>query len=290
MLKAAPLYAAVLTLCACTSAPTVKFPSGSASRVAINSPMKPMAAAVLPVQAVSTTPSGQSVSATGALKKPAIAAEPPPEPLQLKVYLVNANERSMMMVMRRWARTARVDFTWESEVDYPITSRMRAIDATDLEGALEQMRSALAGVRLPLVITMTADGLVVQSGEAPAAVEAPAVEAPAAAVAPITTSAPVLTDPVAVAEKTPEAWSANDGKSLHEIVGKWAALAGVKLVWESKSDHPVSDAVRGASYSGSLREALGQLAGQYGEFKTPIGMKFLEKGSVLRVYDMVAAP
>ncbi|MDM0036748.1 TcpQ domain-containing protein [Variovorax sp. J22P271] len=288
MLKTAPLYAAVLALCACTSAPTVKFPSGSSTRVAINAPMKPIAAAVAPIQtspasagsAAPLTAAKATAQATG--KKPVVAAiEHPPEPLQLRVYLVNGNERSMMTVLRRWARTARVDFTWESEVDYPITSRMRAIDATDLEGALEQMRAALDGVRLPLVISMTADGVVVQNGELPVAVEAPPVEVPAAPAAVTQTPSP---------EKAPTAWAVDNGKTLQEILAKWTALAGIKLVWESKAEHPSSDAVRGATYSGSFREALGHLAGQYGEFKTPLGMKFLDNGTALRVYDMADAP
>ena len=286
MLKTAPLYAAVLALCACTSAPTVKFPSGSATRVAINAPMKPIAAAAVPVQtspasAGQAAPLAVKATAQSTGKKPVAAIEQPPEPLQLRVYLVNGNERSMMAVLRRWARTARVDFTWESEVDYPITPRMRAIDAADLEGALEQMRVALDGVRLPLVISMTADGLVVQNGELPAAPEAAPPEVPAAPAAVAQTVTP---------EKAPTSWAVDNGKTLHEILAKWTALAGMKLVWESNAEHPSSEAVRGATYSGSFREALGQLAGQYGEFKTPLGMKFLDNGTTLRVYDMAAAP
>lgn len=295
MLKTVPLYAAVLALCACTSAPTVKFPTGNASRVSINGASKPVAASYPTAsQATAGAPAaaGQIVASQG--KKPLGASEAPPEPIQLKAYLVNASEQSVLAVLRRWARTARVDFTWESDLDYPVTSRMRAIDAKDLESALGQMRDALVGVRQPLLITNTPEGLVVQNGEVvlppPEPVAAPVVDVtPVAAPSVVPSVAPAVAAPV-VAPPANTSWAVDGSKSLREVLGKWTAIANVRLAWESASDYPVAEGMRQEVFTGSLREALGQIAGRYGEFKTPLGMKFLENGTALRVYDMAPTP
>ena len=292
MLKTAPLYAAVLALCACTSAPTIKFPTGNATRVAINgSAPKPSAvsyATVSPAAAGTPAAAGQIVASQG--KTAMVVSEAPLEPFQLKAYLVNGSEQSVLAVLRRWARIARVDFTWESDLDYPVTSRMRAIDAKDLESALGQMRDALVGVRQPLLITNTPEGLVVQNGEVvpppPEPVAAPVVEvAP-----PVPTAVAAVAEKPAVPPPAITSWAVDNSKSLREVLGKWTALANVRFTWESASDYPVAEGLRQEVFTGTLREAIGQLAGRYGEFKTPLGMKFLENGTALRVYDMAPTP
>jgi hypothetical protein len=290
MLKTAPLYAAVLVLCACTSAPTVKFPTGSATRVAINNSAKPVAASAgaAAQSAPLSRASVATIVASQGANAPAVK-EAPPEPFQLKVYLVNASEQSVLAVLRRWARTTRIDFTWDSEMDYPLTARMRAIDARDLDGALEQMRDALVGVRQPLLITNGTDGLVVQNGEVlpspPEPVAAPAVDSAAAPAQPV-----AAVDIPAPAPQAITSWSVDGSKSLREVVSKWTTASNVRLAWESASDVPVADPMRQEVFTGSLRDALGQLAARFNDIKTPLGMKFLENGTALRVYDLAPTP
>ncbi|MDP9902410.1 TcpQ domain-containing protein [Variovorax ginsengisoli] len=288
MLKTAPLYAAALALCACTSAPTVKFPTGSTARVAINTTAKSLPpgypsssqATPLSLSAVEQIVASQS-------KKQIVPTEPPPEPIQLKVYLVNASEQTVLSVLRRWSRLSRIDFTWDSEADYPLTARMRAIDARDLESALEQMRQALVGVRQPLLLTVGAGGLVVQDGE----ILAPAPEPNVPVVANAATQAQAV-DALAAAKPPRTAitsWTVDESKTLREVISTWADLANVKLNWESTSDYQVADTMHRQTFDGSLREALAQLAGQFSDIKTPLGIKFLENGGI-RVYDMAPSP
>lgn len=301
MWKKVPLVAAVLFLAACGSAPQVKYPSGSANRVPLNRP-----AVGTPLLAVASAPRMATVlpNVVPAVEvmPPAIAAEPPPEPIQLSVYLVNAADQSLVNVIRRWARKDRIDFTWVGYVDYPITERMRQIKATTLEDALTQVKETLVGVRVPLAISLDdTNGLVVQPGivvapvvateEMPvaAAAVATAPVAPAAAglspsAAPLAAaSAPATAVPTPTLGKWP-VFDADD--TLRAVVSRWAGLGGARLEWESHAVLPVSDAARNASYAGTLRDALAQLAASFSEVQTPIGMKFLNDGAVLRVYDI----
>ncbi|WP_143684568.1 TcpQ domain-containing protein [Variovorax sp. KK3] len=283
MLKLIPPTAAVVALCACTSAPTLKFPTGSAARQPINASSRP-AAVTAPAPAgatasiAATRPMGGPAFAPAAAQttKAPIASEAPPEPVPLKVFMVNANEQSAMEILRRWARVARVDFSWESDIDYPVTPRMRAIRARELEPALEQMRASLAGVRAPLAITSTPDGLVVQGGVEPSTPEPP----------PTAAAMPAEPAPSLQVAESRSSWPIGDKKTLREVLDDWTALGGVKLVWESTSTQTLTDAARAQAYGGTFRESVAQLAGTFGELAKPIGMSFLDNGAALRVYDL----
>jgi len=233
---------------------------------------------------------------------PAIAAEAPPEPIPLSLYVVNSSDASLLQLVRRWARIDRIGFTWSGFVDYPITQRMKQIHATSLEDALAQVRETLVGVRVPLAISVDGEnGVVVQPGilVAPALVaeEKPAAAA-AVASAPVAPAAAGLS-PSAAPSTTPKTshavapvpalskWPVVDAdKTLFELVTRWAQLGGARLQWDSKAVLPVSEAVRKTDYSGTFGEALGQLAGSFSDVQTPVGMKFLDQGAVLRVYDI----
>lgn len=311
-----PVVAAAMALSACGSAPAIKYPSGSANRVAINN-APPMTAAAV-AAAAKSLPVGTSTAAVGRpVSKPTVV-EPPPTPIPVSSFFVNASETSTLNVMRRWARAARVDFSWESSIDYPVTAAMRQISTADLQGALVQMRKALEGVEEPLVIAMGDVGLVVSRAARPepvveetvaaaVAVEpvatAPAtsvvtVEAPPAVAPNVAKAAPAPDAPqptVATAEAPAAAAApaaASKGrvvkaeKSLREVVASWTTLEGVELRWDSARDFPVDDNVRGMTYDGDLRQALALLASKFGALNAPLGIRFLERGTVLRVYDL----
>lgn len=316
MWKQIPVFAAVLTLCACGSAPTIKYPSGSAARVAIN-------ASAPAIAAPSMRQAAPLQGTTGARAVPArvVVSGPPPAPIPLSLYFINATEQSTLSVMRRWARAARIDFSWESAVDYPITPAMREIVAPDLAGALSQVRTALEGVEEPLEIVLGEQGLVVKrldptpiatptevvvdaamgASVAPAAAvavtpapndPAPVNPSSASAAVPATAAAdagavaPQLSATTAPSQAPEKKWTVASERSLREIVSKWASLEGVEVRWESSKDFPVGDSVRIGTYEGDFRHALGLLASQFSFVETPLGIRFLERGTVLKVYDL----
>lgn len=313
-----PVVAAAMTLSGCGSAPTIKFPSGSANRVAINNAPPITAAAVAAAaKPLSISPTVTAAGAAGRAVSKAPVVEPPPMPIPVSTFFVNASETSTLNVLRRWARAARVDFSWESSIDYPVTAGMREISTTDLQGAIVQMRKALEGVEEPLVIFVGDAGLVVSRAARPEPVVAESV-AVAGAVEPVTVAS---TPPAVAAEAAPAAApsapkvaevpetaqptvltteapaaiapaAASKGrvvkaeKSLREVVASWTTQEGVELRWDSVRDFPIDDNVRGTSYDGDLRHALALLASKFGALNAPLGIRFLERGTVLRVYDL----
>ncbi|MDP9897355.1 hypothetical protein J2W32_006488 [Variovorax boronicumulans] len=310
-----PVVAAAMTLSACGSAPAIKYPSGSANRVAINNSPPITAAAV--AAAAKPLSSGSTVTAVGRSVSKSTVVEPPPTPIPVSAFFVNASETSTLNVMRRWARAARVDFSWESSIDYPVTAAMREISTTDLQGAIVQMRKALEGVEEPLVIVVGDAGLVVSRAAPPEPVVAESV-AVAGVAEPVSTAStatvvvaevapaaspigakgahgPEAAQPTVVTAEAPAAAApaaASRGrvvkaeKSLREVVASWTSLEGVELRWDSARDFPVDDNVRGATYDGDLRHALALLASKFGALNAPLGIRFLERGTVLRVYDL----
>lgn len=331
MWKLIPVLAAITTLGACSAPPTVKYPSASAARVPVNavaasapnpSILTPVATGPSGSVAIPAGPAGMERRAVQGTAASRAKAVPPPAPIPVGMFFVNAKEQTALAVMRRWARAAKVDFTWESALDYPLNDSMRAISTSDLAAAVELMRKALEGGSEPLAITLDGDGLAVRLAERPAPAEEMASEspaappldtapvaaattagvppgaaessaaagAPAAAAAPASTS-PAAPPPVAAASGAPvgTAWSIGTAQSLREVISKWAAASNVALRWESSRDFPLTDEARGTAYSGDLRQALGQLAGQFGELAVPLSMRFTDRGAVLRVFDAPAS-
>lgn len=328
MWKLIPAVAAATVLGACNAPPTIKYPSGNGARVPVNSVAFAQAstqntpgAGALPPQ---TAPHAISVPVHQVSAVPAAVRAKqtaPLTPVPVGTFFVNAREQTALGVMRRWARAAKVDFTWESALDYPLDASMRAISSTDLATAVDQMRKALEGAAEPLVITLDAEGLAVRLADRPMPVEAsvaelvpappteahsaqfeatqsmtpPAIASPSidtvpaatvAAAAITSTAVPVVSAPV----DTPSAaWAIGPAKSLREVIGKWTAASNVELRWETSRDFPLTDDARITTYSGDLRHALGQLAGQFGELEIPLSMRFTERGSVLRVFDASAS-
>lgn len=290
MLKLVPFVALTLIITGCASSPPqVKYPTGVAVRIPVNK-----APVGSPLLAVAPNAQGPvlvpNIVPAQELMPPQVAAEPPPQPLPFKLYTVNGDEQSVMFLVRRWARAAKVDFTWNGFIDYPITEKMKYIHATNIDDALTQLKVSLTGVSVPLAISYDGKvGVVVSPGvvmdETPSLVSITSngkdVKAPEAI------SAPQPTNSSTTAPASPRAvWPVGNEINLRDLIARWASMSGVKLQWESNAEMRVNDDIRGGSYSGSFREALGQLGNNFKELQTPIGMKFVENGTVLRVYDI----
>lgn len=314
MWKKLPVFMAVLALCACSSAPSLKFPSGSANRVAINvAPTAAAASGAVVAAAARVSVSGPSGPISAATR--AVTNDRPPAPIPVSLFIVNATEQSAMVVMRRWARAARVDFSWDTSVDYPVTPAMREIATKDLPGAIAQMRAALEGVEVPIDIGLGEQGLVITRLAPPPPVAAPepvvstaavvpapaeasaAAVAPAVAIAPVAPSPEVLPAPPATpgqqvaivtssSSQTAKSWAVTGEKSLRELLSKWAAIEGIEVRWEAARDLPLGAGARQGIYDGDFRHALGQLAGKLSDVDLPLGLRFIERGTVLRVYDL----
>ncbi len=156
MWKLIPVLAAITTLGACSAPPTVKYPSASAARVPVNavaasapnpSILTPVATGPSGSVAIPAGPAGMERRAVQGTAASRAKAVPPPAPIPVGMFFVNAKEQTALAVMRRWARAAKVDFTWESALDYPLNDSMRAISTSDLAAAVELMRKALEGER-----------------------------------------------------------------------------------------------------------------------------------------------
>lgn len=90
--------------------------------------------------------------------------------------------------------------------------------------------------------------------------------------------------------KAPTTWPIKSEKTLRAVLDRWAALGSVRLQWDSDRDLPVSDEARKATYTGSLRQAIGALAGQLGDVAIPpLGIRFIDNGAAVRVYDLEEA-
>jgi len=164
MLEKLPLCAAVLALCACSSAPKVQFPSGGGQRTPIN-------------------------GAVRASDSPYLNAEKPPVPMEAKRFYVDAGATSVMSVIGQWARRSNLLLNWSSSTDYPVTGRMRDIRESTLDAALEKTSAALTGVERPLVFVVKDGYVIVRDAGDKAA-------APAAAPAAVPSEAPLSTPPV----------------------------------------------------------------------------------------------
>jgi len=78
--------------------------------------------------------------------------------------------------------------------------------------------------------------------------------------------------------------------SLRETLQRWTSRSGVKLQWDSQADVDMGAAMRGTTFKGSLKEAIGALAQRLGDVgSSPIGIRFTDKGAVLKVYDLEAS-
>ena len=89
----------------------------------------------------------------------------------------------------------------------------------------------------------------------------------------------------------PEAdtWDVAD-TSLRETLKRWTSRSGVTLQWDSQADIDMGAPMRGTTFRGSLKEAIGALAQRLGDVgSSPIGIRFTDKGAVLKVYDLEAS-
>jgi hypothetical protein len=225
-------------------------------------------------------------------------------------FVVNANDKSMMEVLNRWTRTEKIDFSWLADIDYPLNNRMRAIESPTLPIAVAEMRATLRNARVPLEFSLDEKRLNVSKKEL---VEYSVQSFPAQSANQFSNrhSVPDSDDKrsqASTAAATPSRverpwdsaarfasgaftmhWNVGEKTSLRGIVEAWGKTAGIRIQWESTSDYALNDAVRTGQYSGTFKEALGQLASRFGEFAKPLGMKFISNGTVLRIYDIQPA-
>lgn len=90
-----------------------------------------------------------------------------------------------------------------------------------------------------------------------------------------------------VETKPPSTWPIRNEKTLRAILDRWTALGSVRLQWDSRRDLPVGDEARKTTYSGTLKQAIGALAGQLGDVAIPpLGIRFIDNGAAVRVYDL----
>jgi hypothetical protein len=143
----------VMALGACASGPSIQYPSGTAARAAVNSDRTSSGQVSLDPSMAAASP----VDARPANTEQAVGA---PHVIAM-TYVVNDSEKSVLTVLRRWARADKMDFTWNVNVDYSITPKMRSIQAATFPDAVDAMRDALAGVDIPLKVALSADGLYV---------------------------------------------------------------------------------------------------------------------------------
>lgn len=99
--------------------------------------------------------------------------------------------------------------------------------------------------------------------------------------------AAVAANPLPPRQETPTNWTVAGERTLRDIFTSWTRAAGVRLQWEATHDVPAAAEMRG-TYFGSLKDALVQLAGKSGPMDAPVGIRFLEGGKALRVYDLAA--
>lgn len=92
-------------------------------------------------------------------------------------------------------------------------------------------------------------------------------------------------NPLSPSAEAPTSWTVGGERTLRDIFTSWTTAAGVRLQWEAARDVPAAAEMRG-TYSGSLKDALIQLAGKSGGLDVPMGIRFLEGGKALRVYDL----
>ena len=119
----------------------------------------------------------------------------------------------------------------------------------------------------------------------PAAVALPAPEAVLPAQAATDTSA---ADAAALIDRRVRAvrahWPIED-ESLRLVILRWGNAVGVSVQWDSTRDYTITPEVRSASFSGSFKEALFQLAQKYQMLDAPLLLEFSQDGTILHVRD-----
>ena len=305
------ILAAVLVLSACSSTPQLMYPSGTTTRAGVNS-----------MASVKTVEISPSVSKSAMVQTATAQDKSTPKVIPI-LFTVNDSEHSVLAVLRRWSRAQKVDFSWNANINYSITNRMRGIQSETYNGAVSAMTAALGGVPVPLKVAMGADGLFVTLAQplassepniaalasmpSPAVVKVAAIPPPAAVPAPPSNLAKVPPPPSivdlsgwgvpasVVADKSADAaarkaggvmtgrWLVNDSPTLRSIVEIWAKQTGYRVDWTSTHDYPVNSAVKTGVYTGTFNEALMRLAGAFGQFDTPLGMSFLNSGGMKTV-------
>lgn len=156
----ASTVAIVLTLCACTAVPQVQYPSGKALRTSVNADANGTMVKETVTMAATVAPQIAAVAKAGPAPGSTVVAVVQPQVVSM-TYAVNDSEQSVLAVLRRWSRVAKTDFTWNANVDYSITPTMRAIQAQSYAEGVTAMRDGLAGVDIPLTLSLRPQGLFV---------------------------------------------------------------------------------------------------------------------------------
>jgi len=227
---------------------------------------------------------GPRLAAPSEQKSPVVLAvidDQPAKPIPMSLFIVNSDERSVMPLLRRWARASKVDFTWSSSVDYVLTDRMRSIEASTLESAVEEIHKALDGVSTPLSIAFDGKAITVtpvQSADPlPAAIPTPVAIAPAPAsapvvprpVAPVPAPAPVVVQAPAAAPVSAQPVAAAPAPAPAALVARPVAAApidGAQGSWDAAARAaagvlPMTWKVGDSQSLRAVVEAWGKVAG-----------------------------
>lgn len=221
-------------------------------------------------------------------------AETQQQPAPVSTFAVLPSDTLLVPVLVRWAESGGLVPTFNGRqvtsktlndgprVDLPLTVEARAVIGATAPEAIAAVLKTYTGYRTDVALgaTLQSPNVLAITAEKP-----PMPQPEAATTQEKTWDAPARK----AAGAHPEAWAINDSQSLRAVVERWAQQAGLRVEWESKHDFQMTDVVRAGVYSGTFKEALGQLASRFGRLSMPISMKFSSSGLVLRVTDANAS-
>lgn len=169
---------------------------------------------------------------------------------------VEASDQTVRLLLSRWVGILGWRLDWNSAVDYPITNRMKSINTSDPSKALQELKSYLNGVSVPISIEMGDSTIKVASMRF-----------------------------AGNSNRHVTQWNIGNAQTLKQVLSAWTAASGSSLQWESSRDVPITPAARTASYEGSFNSALGKLL-SLSEFSQPLGIVPTNNGKTWRVYDI----
>ncbi len=127
--------------------------------------------------------------------------------------------------------------------------------------------------RIPNLSTPPGDPLSMPASAAP--ISAPLASPPSPAPLPIAPSVPVANPATPVA---PNAWRAEAGATLDQVLYSWAKIAGWEVVYDANYLYPLS---AGGTFAGTFEEAVASLLSGFAHASPPIVGKLYTGNKVL---------
>lgn len=233
-------------------------------------------------------------------------------PEQKALFSVASSEDTLVPVIVRWAlaeglvpvlngrRVTARSLRGESFADIPLTDEARSVAGPDLQQAISAILKGYVGhhgvqvtatLHPPYFLKITTTRP--ETDETTASPSMPA-RAPGAAQPPETPPVVFQAEPTwdlparKAAGVLSGLWLIGQSATLRSTVQSWAQHGGYALDWQSSRDFPIPDELRGKVFSGSLRDAMTQLAASFGKLDQPLGITFDDTavGLRLRVIDL----